>query len=52
VYESHQIDQKWDGKHFKSGQDCAEGTYLYTLQYKYQESEKEIVKNGMVKLKR
>lgn len=52
VFETNNRDHKWDGKHFKSGMDCATGSYQYVIQYKLIGSNQKESKTGFIKLMR
>lgn len=50
VFESKNKEQLWDGKHYKTGQQCQAGNYIYVLNYQYKGSEKIHDASGLVKL--
>ena len=50
VFESRSKTQLWDGKHYKTGQPCPIGNYVYILNYQYKGSEKVHAKKGLIGL--
>ncbi|MFN4083340.1 MAG: gliding motility-associated C-terminal domain-containing protein [Bacteroidia bacterium] len=52
VFETKDIENSWDGKHYKSGINCETGTYHYVLRFKVQGSEEIRNRQGFIKLMR
>lgn len=52
VFESSDLQNKWDGKHFKTGIDCPEGIYQFVFQYKTLGQPDVKTKLGTVKILR
>lgn len=50
VFESKSSAQTWDGKHYKTGVQCAGGTYIYVLSYQYKGAEKPHEESGYLKM--
>lgn len=50
VFETHSAQEHWHGLHFKSGELCEEGRYIFELQYKYPNSQEAYQERGFINL--
>jgi gliding motility-associated-like protein len=50
VFETHSAQEHWHGLHFKSGELCQEGRYIFELHYKYPNSLEPHQERGFINL--